>query len=106
MHNGGQLEPWIVIRKVVPDQPEDAQREFFGVGTPKDYGDLDWNLSLFDDNPHPIKILAIGSTAGACYICLYLQEDDFGAVYYKDFHDWYRIADSFTGFLELLDPEG
>lgn len=94
---------------------EDIVREFFGIVHEPEYLDVSWQLK-WTRGDMPDEWLPIAELACGCLLCIACGDRENGAIFYWDYYDrpednneWYdfvyKIANSFSEFLELLRPE-
>lgn len=111
-YNGGRPTPDAFPFEGLENNPYGAIQVFFRIGGPIESSTFDWNMHIMEGRL-PAGLFPIACDGGGDLICLSLSGDDAGAVVFWDsfgepkgpsYSDVYRIADSFTAFLDGLQP--
>ena len=113
-HNGGM--PEASVFRINYELGEGIVNDFFGLHDGPNYASLRWHQEI-SRGRMPDILLPIGGDPGGNLICISLGTEDKGAIYFWEhefegdegeepiFDNVYRIADSFSQFLNELTPE-
>ena len=103
-YNGGLPTPDIVDIPKLPGSPTDVQ-VLFGVRRSVESSNIAWNWHAYGERI-PRGCLPIACDSGGNLFCMSIVASDKGAISYVDqsASPWrsYRVADSFTDFLDAL----
>jgi len=111
-HNGGRPRPNAFPIQGLPNNPFGVIQVFFGIDDPVESCNLDWNIKTLNARL-PANLFPIACDDGGDIVCLSLFGDDAGSVLFWDcynepgepsYANVYRIAESFTAFIEGLRP--
>lgn len=105
-NNGGRPTPDVIDINGLPGGSTDVQ-VFFGLDRSVKSSGLDWNLEMLRGRIDE-RLLPIACDSGGSVFCLSLHGIDLGCIIYCDFVEskvsYYRVAPSFSAFLEKLRP--
>ena len=101
----------VTVFMISDEEGENSIQLFLGFGHPEDYLNVDYTYEILKRISD--KLLPIADAECGDAIMLSLSKEDYGAVYYwaheyellDDVPDLYRLADSFTDFLNMLQPD-
>lgn len=111
-NNGGFPQKKVFL--INETQGEDSLSVFFGIDLTNNYISINYLYENYEDR-FPKGVIPIGEDPGGNYICINLNEESYGKIYFYDhevenedengkltWNNLYLIADSFTEFLEKL----